>query len=66
MSAIASCLTLHIVWHMVVIRLLRLTSIVSRCLMNWRKSIQNVFSEPTYPIWEHREPFKILLIDTSK
>ena len=25
-----------------------------------------VFSEPTYPICEHRQPFKIPLIDTSK
>ena len=24
------------------------------------------FSEPKYPIWEHRQPFKIPLIDTSK
>ena len=24
------------------------------------------FSEPTYPIWEHRQPFQILLIDTRK
>ena len=26
----------------------------------------DVFSEPTYPIWEHRQPFKIHFIDTSK
>ena len=25
-----------------------------------------VFSKPTYPKWEHRQPFKIPLIDTSK
>ena len=31
-----------------------------------QKEYPNVFSKPTYPIWEHRQPFKILLIDTSK
>ena len=25
-----------------------------------------MFSEPTYPIWEHRQLFKIPFIDTSK
>ena len=25
-----------------------------------------VFSETTYPIWEHRQPFQISLIDTNK
>ena len=30
------------------------------------KEYPDVFSEPTYPIWEHRQPFKIPLIDTSK
>ena len=25
-----------------------------------------MFSEPTYPIWEHRQPLYIPLIDTSK
>ena len=25
-----------------------------------------VFSEPAYPIWEHRQPFQIPLINTSK
>ena len=39
MSAIASCITLYIVWHMVVIILLKLTNIVSRRLRNYKKSI---------------------------
>ena len=30
------------------------------------KEYPDAFSEPTYPIWEYRQPFKILLIDTSK
>ena len=30
------------------------------------KEYPEVFSEPTYPIWEHRQPFKIPLIDTYK
>ena len=30
------------------------------------KEYLEVFSEPTYPIWEHRQPFQIPLIDTSK
>ena len=30
------------------------------------KEYPHVFSEPKYPIWEHRQPFKIPLIDTSK
>ena len=30
------------------------------------KEYPDVFSEPIYPIWEHRQPFKIPLIDTSK
>ena len=57
MSAIASCLTLHIVLHMVVIRLLRLTSIVNMMLDELEKKYLKVFSEPTYPIWEHRQLF---------
>ena len=57
MSAIDLCLTLYIVWHIVVIRLLKLTSIVSRCLMNEKKEYPDVFSEPTYSIWEYRQPF---------
>ena len=57
MSAIALCLTLHIVWHMVVIRLLRLTSIVRQMLDELEKEYPEVFIEPTYPIWEHRQPF---------
>ena len=30
------------------------------------KEYPDVFSEPTYPIWEHRQLFKIFLIDISK
>ena len=30
------------------------------------KEYPDVFIEPTYPIWEHIQPFKIPLIDTSK
>ena len=31
-----------------------------------QKEYPDVFSELTYPIWEHRQLFQILLIDTSK
>ena len=30
------------------------------------KEYPDVFGEPIYPIWEHKQPFKIPLIDTSK
>ena len=30
------------------------------------KEYPEVFSEPIYPIWEHRQPFQIPLIDTCK
>ena len=30
------------------------------------KKYPEAFSEPIYPIWEHRQSFYILLIDTSK
>ena len=30
------------------------------------KEYPDVFSKPTYPIWEYRQPLKIPLIDTSK
>ena len=30
------------------------------------KKYPDVFNKPTYPIWKHRKPFKIPLIDTSK
>ena len=30
------------------------------------KEYLDVYSEPTYPIWEHRQPFQIPLIDSSK
>ena len=31
-----------------------------------QKEYPEVFSEPTYPIWEHIQTLKIPLIDTSK
>ena len=57
MSAIALCLTLHIMWHMVVIRLLSLTSVAETMLDKLEKEYPDVFSEPTYPIWEYRQLF---------
>ena len=30
------------------------------------KEYPDVFSEPIYPIWKHRQPFKIPLLDSSK
>ena len=30
------------------------------------KEYPTVFNESTYPLWEHRQPFQIPLIDTSK
>ena len=56
MSAIASCLALHIMLHMVV-KVDEVSQCSEQMLNELEKDYSAVFSEPTYPIWEYQQLF---------